>query len=51
MARDKLFALIQQRGVNFKLDRGTEERLRQGEASEKLLHAIRDASDRYSSTH
>ena len=51
VAKDRLFTLIQQRGVNFRLDRGTEERLRQGGANEKLMHAIRDACDHYAATH
>ena len=51
VTKDRLFTLIQQRGVNFKLDRATEERLRQGGANEKLMHAIRDAADHYTATH
>jgi hypothetical protein len=51
VAKDRLFTLIQQRGVNFKLDRGTEDRLRQGGANEKLMHAIRDAAGHFAATH
>ena len=51
VAKDRLFALIQQRGVNFRLDRATEDRLRQGGANEKLMHAMRDAADHYAATH
>jgi hypothetical protein len=51
VAKDRLFTLIQQRGVNFRLDRATEERLRQGGANEKLMRAIGDAADHYAATH
>ena len=51
MAKDRIFTLVEQRGVSFRLDRATEDRLRQAGANEKLMHAIRDASDRFSTTH
>jgi hypothetical protein len=51
MARDRIFTLIQQRGVNFRLDQAAEDRLRENGANEKLMHAIHDASDRFSTTH
>ena len=51
VSKDRLITLIQQHGVNFRLDRATEDRLRAGGANEKLMHAIRDASDRYATTH
>ncbi|MGO8814622.1 MAG: hypothetical protein ACLQVG_08120 [Terriglobia bacterium] len=50
-AKARLFTLIRQHGVNFRLDRAAEDRLRAGGANEKLMRAIRDASDRYASTH
>ncbi len=51
MSKDRIFTLIQQRGVSFRLDRATEDRLRDAGANEKLMHAIRDASDRYATAH
>jgi hypothetical protein len=51
VAKDRLFALVQQRGVNFRLDRATEDRLRAAGANEKLMRAIRDAADQYATTH
>jgi hypothetical protein len=51
VAKDRLFSLVQQRGVNFRLDRATEDRLRGAGANEKLMRAIRDAADRYATTH
>ena len=51
VAKDRLFTLIQQRGVNFRLHRSTEDRLRQAGANEKLMRAIRDAADHYATTH
>ena len=49
VSKDRIFILIQQHGVNFQLDRAAEDRLRAGGANEKLMRAIRDACDRYSS--
>jgi hypothetical protein len=51
VAKDRLFTLILQRGVNFRMDRATEERLRQGGANEKLMRAIRNACDHYAANH
>ncbi len=51
MSNDRIFSLIQQRGISFRLDRATEDRLRENGANEKLMRAIRDASDRFSTTH
>jgi hypothetical protein len=51
VAKERLFTLVQQRGVSFRLDRATEDRLRQGGANEKLMLAIRDAADQYAATH
>jgi hypothetical protein len=51
VSKDRLFTLIQQRGVNFRLDRVTEDRLRAGGANEKLMRAIRDASDKFETSH
>ena len=51
VGRDRVFTLVQQRGVSFRLDRATEDRLRAGGANEKLMLAIRTASDRYAATH
>jgi hypothetical protein len=51
VSRDRVFTLVQQRGITFRLDRATEDRLRANGANEKLMRAIRDASDRYSTTH
>lgn len=51
VAKDRLFTLVQQRGVSFRLDRAAEDRLRQGGANEKLMLAIRDAADHYAATH
>jgi hypothetical protein len=51
MSKDRIFTLVQQRGVNFRLDRATEDRLRQAGANEKLMRALRDASDHFSTTH
>lgn len=51
VSRDRVFTLVQQRGITFRLDRATEDRLRANGANEKLMRAIQDASDRYSTTH
>jgi len=51
VSKDRLFRLIQQYGVNLRLDRATEDRLRAGGANEKLMRPIHDASDRYATTH
>ena len=51
VTKDRLFDLIQQRGVSFRLNQATEDRLRAAGANEKLMRAIRDASDRYAATH
>jgi hypothetical protein len=50
-AKARLFTLIQQHGVSFRLDHATDDRLRAGGANEKLMRAIHDASDRYATTH
>ena len=49
--RDRLFDAVQQRGVSFRLDRPTEDRLRNAGANEKLMRVIRDAADQYATTH
>lgn len=51
LSKDRLFTLVQQRGVNFRSDRATEDHLRQAGASEKLIRVIREAADRYAATH
>jgi ribosomal protein S16 len=49
--KDRVFTLVQQRGVSFRLDRATEDRLHDAGANEKLMQAIRDASNQYAMTH
>jgi len=49
--KDRIFDLVQQRGVSFRLDRATEDRLRNAGASEKLMRAIREAADNYATRH
>jgi len=51
VSKDRVFTLVQQRGVNFRLDRPTENLLRESGANEKLMRAIRDAADQYATTH
>jgi hypothetical protein len=51
VGRDRVFTLVQERGISFRLDRATEDRLRAAGANEKLMRAIHDASDRYAATH
>ena len=51
VSRDRLFTLVEQRGVSFRLDRATEDRLRDAGANDKLMRAIRDAADQFATTH
>jgi hypothetical protein len=51
VSRDRLFTLVQQRGVSFKLDRATDDRLRKAGANEKLMRAIGDAAEHFATTH
>jgi hypothetical protein len=51
VSKDRVFTLVQQRGVSFRLDQATDTRLRDAGANEKLMHAIRDAADQYATKH
>jgi hypothetical protein len=51
LATERIFTLVQQRGVSFRLDQATEDRLRASGANEKLMRAIREAADRYATSH
>jgi hypothetical protein len=48
---NRIFGLVQQHGVNFRLDIATEQRLREAGANEKLMMAIRAAAQQYERTH
>ncbi|MBI4166973.1 MAG: hypothetical protein HY508_14700 [Acidobacteria bacterium] len=48
---NRIFALVQQHGVNFRLDVATEQKLREAGANEKLMMAIRAAAQQYERTH
>ncbi len=49
--KERVFALVQQHGVSFRLDRATQDRLHDAGANEKLMQAIRNASNQYAMTH
>jgi hypothetical protein len=49
--KNRVFDLVQQRGVSFRLDNPTEQKLRDAGANEKLMRAIRSAAEKYETSH
>jgi hypothetical protein len=49
--KNRIFDLVEQRGVSFRMDRTAEDRLREAGANEKLMRAIREAADSYATRH
>jgi hypothetical protein len=49
--KNRVFDLVRQRGVSFRLDNQIEQKLREAGANEKLMLAIRKASDDYAASH
>jgi hypothetical protein len=48
---NRIFELVRQRGVSFRLDSETEVRFRGAGANEKLMRAIRTAGENYAASH
>jgi hypothetical protein len=48
--KNRVFELVRQRGLGFRLDNQLEQQLREAGASEKLMLAIRKASDDYAAS-